>query len=198
MARANAAELGADPARLAVGGDSAGGNLAAVVAQSLRGADGPALQLLFYPWLDLSTKRASYALFGEGFYLTEAQLDWYRAQYLAEEHDALDERCSPALARELEGIAPAYIATAGFDPLRDEGEEVYAARLREAGVPVALRRHTGALHAFVERAHHGAPRQGRAAGGGGRAPHRAGHAGARRGAGAEPGEARSAELAWAQ
>ncbi|MDX6642964.1 MAG: acetyl esterase, partial [Solirubrobacteraceae bacterium] len=146
----HATELGADPARVAVGGDSAGGNLAAGVARGAAADDGPApaFQLLFYPWLDLSSKRESYRLFGEDFFLTEANLDWYASHYLAEAGEALDPRCSPLLAEKLDGIAPAYIATAGFDPLRDEGEE-YAQRLRAAGVPVALRRHDGLIHGFV-------------------------------------------------
>ena len=146
-AREHSAELGVDPRRIAVGGDSAGGNLAAVVAQAIRGSVGPAFQLLFYPWLDLSAKSDSYRLFGQGFYLTETQLDWYRAHYLGHEGEPLDPRCSPALTTDLSGIAPAYIATAGFDPLRNEGEE-YAARLRGAGVRVSLRRHAGLIHAF--------------------------------------------------
>jgi acetyl esterase len=145
--REHSSELEADRQRIAVGGDSAGGNLAAGVAQAIRGSVGPAFQLLFYPWLDLSAKRESYRLFGQGFYLTESQVDWYRAHYLASEHDALDPRCSPALTGDLSGVAPAYIATAGFDPLRDEGEE-YATRLRAAGVRVALRRHADLIHAF--------------------------------------------------
>ena len=146
----HASDLGADPARVAVGGDSAGGNLAAGVARLAAADDGPApaLQLLFYPWLDLSSKRESYRLFGDGFFLTEGDLDWYKGHYLAEQSAALDPRCSPLLAEELGGIAPAYIATAGFDPLRDEGED-YARRLRAAGVPVALRRHRGLIHGFV-------------------------------------------------
>jgi acetyl esterase len=146
----HAAELGIDPARVAVGGDSAGGNLAAGVARLASGGEdsAPALQLLFYPWLDLARKRDSYRLFGDGFYLTEADLDWYKHHYVADERDALDPRCSPLIAEDLAGVAPAYIATAGFDPLRDEGEE-YAARLRAAGVRVALRRHAGLIHGFV-------------------------------------------------
>ncbi len=146
----HASEFHADPARIAVAGDSAGGNLAAGVARLARadGGPAPAFQLLFYPWLDLSRKRDSYRLFGEGFYLTERELDWYKSHYVTEPDDALDPRCSPLLADELAGVAPAYIATAGFDPLRDEGEE-YAERLRAAGVPVALRRHRGLVHAFV-------------------------------------------------
>jgi acetyl esterase len=145
----HAGELGADPARIAVGGDSAGGNLAAGVARITARATGPrpAFQLLFYPWLDLSSKRESYVWFREGFYLTETDLDWHRRHYLAAQDDALDPRCSPLLADDLTRLPPAYIATAGFDPLRDEGEE-YAHRLRAAGVPVALRRHRGLFHGF--------------------------------------------------
>jgi acetyl esterase len=146
-AREHSSELGADRSRIAVGGDSAGGNLAAVIAQTIRGSVGPAFQVLFYPWLDLSAKRESYRLFGEGFFLSESQLNWYRGHYLGQDGDAFDPRCSPALTNDLAGLAPAYIATAGFDPLRDEAEE-YAARLRDAGARVALHRQAGLIHAF--------------------------------------------------
>jgi acetyl esterase len=146
----HAGELGADPARIAVGGDSAGGNLAAGVARlaSADGGSAPAFQLLFYPWLDLVSERPSYALFGEGFYLTRSDLHWYRDHYLSDETQAADPRCSPLAAEQLSGVAPAYIAVAGFDPLRDDGED-YARRLREAGVSVALRRHSGLIHGFA-------------------------------------------------
>lgn len=144
----HASDLGADPRRLAVGGDSAGGNLAAGTAHAFRGDGGPVFQLLFYPWLDLSVKRPSYGLFGEGFWLTEAELDWYRGHYVRSPQDASDPRCSPAVAEDLANTAPAYIATAGFDPLRDEGED-YAVRLRDAGVHVASRRHAGLIHGFA-------------------------------------------------
>jgi acetyl esterase len=145
----HAASLGAREGRVAVGGDSAGGNLAAVVSQLRTAADArPAFQLLFYPATDLSRKYRSHELFATGYFLTEAQTDWYREQYLADPADALDPRASPLLARDLSGLPPAYIATAGFDPLRDEGER-YGRRLREAGVPVVLRRHEQLVHAFV-------------------------------------------------
>jgi acetyl esterase len=146
----HADDLGADPARIAVGGDSAGGNLAAGVAQATAadGGPAPAFQLLFYPWLDLSAERRSVELFAEGFYLTRADLHWYRSHYLADMGQASDPRCSPLAAGELGSVAPAYITTAGFDPLRDEGEE-YAGRLREAGATVALRRHQGLIHGFA-------------------------------------------------
>jgi acetyl esterase len=103
---------------------------------------------MIYPVTDLSEKRESYRLFADDFVLTEEHMDWYRGHYLPEEDAARDPRASPLLAGDLSGLPPSYIATAGFDPLRDEGEE-YARRLREAGVPVALRRHpSGLVHGF--------------------------------------------------
>jgi acetyl esterase len=146
----HAAELGADPARVAVGGDSAGGNLAAVVSRLAIGSGGPApvLQLLLYPVTDVSQKRASYRLFGEGFLLDEPDMDWYRDRYLPDPAAVGDPRASPLIAEDVAGLPPAYVATAGFDPLRDEGE-AYAERLRAAGVPVALRRHAGLIHGFA-------------------------------------------------
>jgi acetyl esterase/lipase len=149
FASTSAAELGADPSAIALGGDSAGGNLTAVVAQ-LAAAEGgplPNFLLMLYPATDFSMKRRSYQLFREGFLLTESDTDWYRDHYLPDAEAARDPRASPLLADDLSGIAPAYIATAGFDVLRDEGEE-YATRLRDAGVPVALRRHRGLVHGF--------------------------------------------------
>lgn len=151
---AHAAELGVDPQAVAIGGESAGGNLAAVVAQQLApGTDapdrsGPAFQLLFMPVTDLSTKHPSYALFGEGFFLTDAQMDWYKAHYLSDDAEALDPRVSPLLADDVARVAPAYVVVAGFDVLRDEGE-AYAAKLAVAGVPVALRRHEGITHSLI-------------------------------------------------
>jgi acetyl esterase len=142
--------LGCDPARLAVAGDSAGGNLAAVVAQLAVAAGGPrpAAQLLIYPVTDLSTKHASYATFSEGYFLTEAEMDWYRRSYLPDEAAARDPRASPLLATDLRGLPPAIVLTAGFDVLRDEGE-AYARRMREAGVRVELRRSAGQVHGFA-------------------------------------------------
>ncbi len=156
----HAASLGARPGAVAVGGDSAGGNLAAVVCQLRTGGERPAYQLLFYPATDLSRKHDSVRLFSRGYFLTEAQIDWYREQYLADPADALDPRASPLLAADLTGLPPAYLATAGFDPLRDEGER-YGQRLREAGVPVAVRRHGQLIHAFANAT--GVGRTGRAA-----------------------------------
>ena len=150
FAAEHAAEIGGDPARIAVGGDSAGGNLAAVVSQLARAQGGPlpSFTLMFYPATDLSRKRRSYELFREGFFLTEAAMDWFRGHYLPNEEAARDPRASPLLADDLTGLPPAYLVTAGFDVLRDEGEE-YARRLREAGVAVALRRHPGIVHGIV-------------------------------------------------
>jgi acetyl esterase len=146
-ARARAEELGADPARVAVGGDSAGGNLAAVVALDLRGDPlAPAFQLLIYPGLDMSRKHPSRLAFGEGFVLTEENMTWYEDQYVPDRARRADPRVSPMLAPELAGLPPAYVATALADPLRDEGE-AYAHRLREAGVTVALHRHPQ-VHGF--------------------------------------------------
>jgi acetyl esterase len=146
---AEAGRLGADPARVAIGGDSAGGNLAAAAARLLSKDEGtaPAFQLLLYPVTDLSHKRRSYQLFHEGFFLTERQMDWYRGHYLPTADAAFDPRASPVLADDLEGLPPAHVAVAGFDVLRDEGEE-YATRLREAGVPVTVHRHAGLVHGF--------------------------------------------------
>lgn len=141
-------ELKVDACRVAVGGDSAGGNLAAGVSQAMAGDGRLAFQLLLYPWLDLSQKGRSYALFREGFYLTESDLDWYREHYIEDAGHALDPRCSPLLAEDLQGVAPAFIVTAGFDPLRDEGED-YARRLMAAGVPVALHRQAQLIHGFA-------------------------------------------------
>jgi acetyl esterase len=146
----HAGALGADPTRIAVGGDSAGGNLAAVVARAAsRGeAPAPALQLLIYPVADLSRKRRSYELFGEDFFLTSVQMDWYAEHLLGPGGDSSDPRCSPLLAEDLSGLAPAIVVSAGFDPLRDEVED-YAAAMRAADVPVVLRRFDSLIHGFV-------------------------------------------------
>jgi acetyl esterase len=150
-AYANADELGADPARVGVGGDSAGGNLAAVAAQlaARDGGPAPVLQLLIYPAVDFTSRRRSRELFGEGFLLSNAEMDWFEDNYLrpGREH-ASDPRASPLLADDLSGLAPALVVTAAFDPLRDEGEE-YARALQAAGTPATLRRFPGFVHAFI-------------------------------------------------
>jgi acetyl esterase/lipase len=145
--RARAGDFGADPARVAVGGDSAGGNLAAVVALDLRGDPAaPAFQLLIYPALDMSRRHPSRLRFGEGFVLTEENMVWYEDQYVPDRARRADPRVSPLLAADLAGLPPAHVATALADPLRDEGE-AYAERLRAAGVRVALHRHPQ-VHGF--------------------------------------------------
>ncbi|MDT5325104.1 MAG: hypothetical protein QOF25_2256 [Mycobacterium sp.] len=147
----HAAELGADPARVAVGGDSAGGNLAAVVSQQAR-ADGvrlPALQLLIYPVTDFSADTRSKTLFADGFFLTKADMDWFRAQYLeGAPIDGADPRVAPLLADDFSGLPPALLLTGGFDPLRDEGNQ-YAVALAAAGVPVDHRHYGSLIHGFA-------------------------------------------------
>lgn len=152
---AHADDLGIDPTAVGVGGESAGGNLAAVVslattieARTRPDRRTPDFQLLFMPVTDLSSKHRSYELFGDGLFLTEAQMDWYRDHYLTDPAQAVDPLVSPLLAEDLSGLPPAYVATAGFDVLRDEGE-AYARRMREAGVPVGIRRHPGIVHGLV-------------------------------------------------
>ncbi|MBS1676742.1 MAG: alpha/beta hydrolase [Actinobacteria bacterium] len=149
-AAANAAGLGADPQRIGVGGDSAGGNMAAVVSQMAVAGGGarPAMQLLFYPVTDSAEDTRSRRLFSDGFILTKADMDKFEAAYLPPGVDASDQRISILQCPDLKGLPPAYVATAGFDPLRDEGE-AYALRMRECGVRVALRRHSGLIHTFV-------------------------------------------------
>lgn len=148
--RDNAATLGVDPRRIAVGGDSAGGNLAAVVCQETRdaGEQMPDFQLLFVPATDMSARTRSYELFGEGFFLTARTMDFYENTYLRSDDDRRDTRASPLLAGDFSGLPPAHVATGGFDPLRDEGE-AYARKMADAGVSVSLRRHSTMVHPFV-------------------------------------------------
>jgi acetyl esterase len=147
----HADELGADPDRVAVGGDSAGANQAALV--SLRARDDgirlPALQLLFYPVVNYRDETRSQTLFAEGFFLTERDQQWFDEQYLGgAELDAADPRVSPLLADDLSGLPPALLLTAGFDPLRDEGRQ-YADALRAAGVTVDYREFGSLVHGFA-------------------------------------------------
>ena len=151
-AAAHAAQLGADPARIAVAGDSAGGNLAAVACQQLRGsAIALRHQLLLYPYLDCTdaaTGSASYRECATGYFLSAAELDWYRAQYLANRADAEDVRASPLRQRDLHGLPPATIITAEYDPLRDQGE-AYGEALQRAGHSATVRRWPGQFHGFI-------------------------------------------------
>ncbi len=146
---ANAADLGVDAARLAVGGDSAGGNLAAATALLARDRGGPALahQLLVYPNTDYQADTPSMRqVTGERFFNPNS-VRWYWRHYLASPQDGASPLASPLRAADLSGLPPATVITAEYDPLRDEGE-LYAARLRDAGVPVDLTRYAGMMHGF--------------------------------------------------
>lgn len=134
---------------VAVAGDSAGGNLSAVVSAETRddGAGGPDHQLLFFPVTDVSRRTRSYELFADGYFLTAAQMRWYIDHYVPDADDRTDPRASPLFA-DLAGQAPAHVAISGFDVLRDEGL-AYARALRDAGVPTTTQLVEGHIHAFV-------------------------------------------------
>jgi len=147
---ANAARLRVDPRRIAVGGDSAGGNLSTVMCLKSRDEGGPplALQVLVYPVTNLASfDTPSYREFGEGYYLTRAEMEWFRGHYLARPEDAQHPYASPLLAPDLRGLPPALVITAECDPLRDEGE-AYARRMADAGVAVTCTRYAGMIHPF--------------------------------------------------
>jgi len=142
----HAGSIGGDASRIAVGGDSAGGTLAAVVA--LRARDHGlrlALQLLVYPATEHDFETPSYREFAAGYGLTRDAMDWYWAHYLGPDGDGSSPEASPLRADDLSGVAPACVLTVEFDPLRDEGE-AFAERLRTAGVPVESRRIAGLIH----------------------------------------------------
>jgi acetyl esterase len=140
--------LGVDASRVAVGGDSAGGNLAACLCQRVRDDFGPDIdfQVLVYPVTDCTLSSGSMDENAEGYFLTKATMEWFVAHYLGE-GDPKHPAVSPLYADTLAGLPPALVITAEFDPLRDEGE-AYAAKLREAGVPVELVRYDGQIHGF--------------------------------------------------
>ncbi|ALE78144.1 hypothetical protein WY02_06510 [Pseudonocardia sp. AL041005-10] len=147
---AHAAEFDGDPSRIAVGGDSAGGNLSAVVAQHARD-HGPALrfQLLVYPAVDAADQSPSMTENAQGPLLTVAWMEWFMGHYLTGDQDALDPRMSPARTTDLSGLPPALVVTAEFDPLRDQGA-AYAAALNAAGVKAELRESPGMIHGFLQ------------------------------------------------
>jgi acetyl esterase len=149
-AHEHATELGGDPTRLAVAGESAGGNLATVVALLARDAGGPPIrhQTMLYPVTDYSFDTPSYGVNAEGYLLTRDAMHWFWDQYLGAEGDGTDWRASPLRAPSLEGLPPAHVITAEFDPLCDEGE-AYAARLRDSGVEVRCTRYEGQMHSFM-------------------------------------------------
>ena len=148
----NASMIEADAARIAVAGDSAGGNLAAAVALMARDRGGPALafQLLIYPIVDFNFETPSYRENATGFLLTRDDMVWSWKHYLANELDGYTPYASPMRAEDHRGLPPAMIVTAEFDPLRDEGE-AYARTLEAAGVPAMLHRYDGMIHGFVRR-----------------------------------------------
>ena len=143
-------DVGADTARVGVAGDSAGGNLSAVVSQlaAAAGLAVPACQVLIYPAVDASLETESHRELVEGHVIPRERIIWYMQQYLRSEADRSDVRFSPLRAASVKGQPPAMIVTAGFDPLRDEGR-AYGDRLREAGVDVVYREYPGQIHAFV-------------------------------------------------
>ena len=148
----NARQVGADPTRVAIGGDSSGGNLAAVVAQNTRETgNNPAFQLFIYPMLDATASTPSYETFASGFGFGKEKALWYFRQYLPDGVDRRSPTVSPYWQKDLAGLPPAFIASAGCDPLRDEAE-AYAERLELAGVPVTLKRYEGMIHGFFQMA----------------------------------------------
>ncbi len=145
----HATEINGDASRLAVGGDSAGGNLTAVVAQMARDQGGPRLvfQLMIYPATDFTAQNVSKKDNSTGYGLTTNDMDWFKNHYLSGKEDEINPLASPMLATNLHALPPALVVTAEYDPLRDEGE-LYGQRLQEAGTPVTIRRYPGMIHGF--------------------------------------------------
>lgn len=145
----HADELGVDPERLAVCGDSAGGNLAAVLTQDVRAAGGPAVRAaaLIYPATDLGAEGGSMTENATGYFLQRDDMTWFGEQYLTDPSQVSDPRASPARG-DLAGLPPTFVATCEFDPLRDQGE-AYADALRAAGVEVTARRYDGMIHGII-------------------------------------------------
>jgi acetyl esterase len=148
--RANAARFGGPEGQAAIGGDSMGGNFAAIVAQELKraGEPQPALQLLVYPCVDVASETPSMTTYAEAFPLTRAIMDWFMGHYMGPGDDPADPRLSPIREADLQGLAPAVVVTAGFDPLCDQGE-AYAKRLRDAGAPTVYRCYDSLAHGFT-------------------------------------------------
>jgi len=149
-ARDNAERFGAPAGQAAIGGDSMGGNFAAIACQELKrkGEDQPALQLLVYPCVDVACESASMTTYAEAFPLSRALMDWFMGHYMGPGDSPADPRLSPLRAEDVSGLAPAVVVTAGFDPLLDQGE-AYARRLKEAGVPTVYRCYDSLAHGFT-------------------------------------------------
>lgn len=149
-ARDNTARFGAAPAPPAIGGDSMGGNFAAIVAQEMarKGEPQPAAQILIYPAVDVASETPSMTTYADAYPLTRATMDWFMGHYMSADADPADPRLSPDRTEDVSGLAPAIIATAGFDPLVDQGE-AYAKRLQAAGVPVLYRCYDSLAHGFT-------------------------------------------------
>ena len=148
--RDNADRFGAPLAQAAIGGDSMGGNFAAIVCQELKrkSEPQPVLQLLIYPCVDAACESASMSTYADAFPLNRATMDWFMGHYMGPGDSPADPRLSPLRAETLAGLAPAVVVTAGFDPLLDQGE-AYARRLKEAGVPVIYRCYDSLAHGFT-------------------------------------------------
>ena len=146
----NAMDLGINPNRVSVGGDSAGGNLSAslCIKRKQEELSMPKAQLLIYPVTDLTLKHPSMDEMAEGFYLTKASMEYFRDNYLEDKELVKDPLVSPLFADDLSGHPPAVVVTAGFDPLRDEGDQ-YAQALRQANVEIYHRTHDSYIHGFV-------------------------------------------------
>ena len=149
-ARDNAERFGAPLAQAAIGGDSMGGNFAAIACQELKraGEPQPVLQLLIYPCVDVACESASMTTYADAFPLNRATMDWFMGHYLGPGDSPADPRLSPLRAEDVAGLAPAIVVTAGFDPLLDQGE-AYARRLKEAGVPTVYRCYDSLAHGFT-------------------------------------------------
>lgn len=149
-ARDHAERFGAAPGTAAIGGDSMGGNFAAVVAQEMKrlGEAQPALQLLIYPAVDVASETASMTTYGDAYPLSRPIMDWFMGHYMGPDANPADPRLSPDKTKDLSGLAPAVVITAGFDPLVDQGE-AYAKRLVAAGVPTTYRCYDSLAHGFT-------------------------------------------------
>lgn len=149
-ARDNTERFGAPKGLVSAGGDSMGGGFAAIVAQEMKrkGEPQPALQLLVYPAVDVACQSASMTTYGEAYPLSRSLMDWFMGLYMGPQDNPADPRLSPLAEKDLSGLAPAVVVTAGFDPLLDQGE-AYARNLKAAGVPVLYRCYDGLSHGFT-------------------------------------------------